>query len=76
MNMTATNNNQRPTPRHFPWRSIFRLAMAHGVPPEQVWRMTPVELMALMPETDGDMMTQSRLEALMARYPDKPVLSQ
>lgn len=50
--------------------------MAHGVPPEQVWRMTPVELMALMPESDEGMMTQSRLEALMARYPDKPELSQ
>lgn len=63
----------RDAKQKFPWRSVFRLAMTQGLPPEQAWRMTPGEILACLPRGlsgKTDDMASNRLTALMARYPD------
>lgn len=35
----------------FPWRRLFRLAMAQGLDPQQVWEMTAGELHLSLLET-------------------------
>lgn len=60
--------------KKFPWRAVFRLAMTHGLSPEQAWRMTPGEILSLMPSrSDGadSKMSRARLADLMARYPNE-----
>ncbi len=41
--MTISQIEQR---QKFPWRRLFRLAMAHGISPDNVWAMTPAEVLA------------------------------
>ena len=65
MNQETTN-----TPR-FPWHSLFRLAMTQGLAPEQLWQMTPAEIIAGLdlPETAQIAeFTQDKLDRLLAQY--------
>ena len=74
----------------FPWRSIFRLAMAQGLSPDDTWRMTPAEILTLLPDTaqhtarhtarhtegkDAGAMTPARLQALLAHYSEAETVS-
>lgn len=37
----------------FPWRRLFRLAMAQGLDPHQIWNMTAGELHLSLVEADA-----------------------
>ncbi|RMD49136.1 MAG: phage tail assembly chaperone [Alphaproteobacteria bacterium] len=59
----------------FDWPGLIRLGMgALGLPPERFWALTPAELAwlaGIAPEAEAAT-ARARLEALMARFPDRP----
>ena len=55
------------------WATLLRLGLSRlKLDPERFWSLTPVEfmLMAGIEDTNSLGMTQARLAALEARYPD------
>ena len=56
----------------FPWASVIRFGLSRlRLPPEMFWRLSLIELTALI-GADGlpAMATRQGLEALMAQFPD------
>ncbi|QDL93078.1 phage tail assembly chaperone [Paroceanicella profunda] len=57
------------------WARLMRLGMVHlGLAPDRFWALTPAELFLLAGFEDGSAqgMTRGALEALAARFPDRP----
>ncbi len=56
----------------FPWASVIRFGLARlRLPPQAFWRLSLVELTALIAAGDlPAMATRQGLEALMAQFPD------
>ncbi|WP_118134886.1 rcc01693 family protein [Oceanicella sp. SM1341] len=57
------------------WARLMRLGMVQlGLAPERFWALTPAELFLLAGLDDGSAqgMTRGALEALEARFPDRP----
>lgn len=54
----------------FPWIALFRLALAHGLTPETVWRMTPAHLFALLGVPEETPMLRDELSRLIDQFPD------
>ncbi len=70
-----TKSKSKPTridgKQKFPWRRLFRLAMAQGISPDVVWAMTPAEVLAgLEPARTQDeaVAGDDILAALMRRH--------
>lgn len=55
----------------FDWAGLLRAGLARGLPPREVWRLTPAELAFLLGKAGGPpALTRARLEELAAAYPD------
>lgn len=55
----------------FDWSGLLRAGLARGLPPREVWRMTPAELAFHLGRVGGSpALTRARLEELAAAYPD------
>ncbi|MDP2121741.1 MAG: phage tail assembly chaperone [Hoeflea sp.] len=61
-----------PDRTFFPWASVIRFGLARlRLPPHAFWRLSLVELTALIDAGDlPAMATRQGLEALMAQFPD------
>lgn len=65
-----------PTGGPFDWPAILRLGVRGlGLSPSELWSLTPAELLMLAgiepDRTGGGTMTRARLDALLARFPDR-----
>ncbi len=57
------------------WGRLMRLGLVEiGLRPAEFWELTPAELMLMagIDRQDGAALTRPALEALMARFPDRP----
>lgn len=55
----------------FDWAGLLRAGMARGLPPRDIWRLTPAELTFVLGRAGGPPgLTRARLEELAAAYPD------
>ncbi|PJF08139.1 rcc01693 family protein [Pseudorhodobacter sp. MZDSW-24AT] len=54
------------------WPGLIRVGLFHlGLPPEQFWRLTPVELRIMLgAEAGSPPLTRARLAELAAAFPD------
>ena len=61
-----------PDRTFFPWASVIRFGLGHlRLPPDAFWRLSLVELVALIGAADATAMTNRHgLQALMALFPD------
>lgn len=58
----------------FDWPALMRAGLqGMGLRPDQFWCLTPAEFLMMHGETSGAApMGRDRLEALAARFPDRP----
>ena len=71
-----------PAPRGLDWPGLMRAGMRRdggglGLKPAEFWDMTPAELALMLGiEPGAGAMSRTRLDDLMARFPDRPGVRQ